>query len=189
MRTIQALLVMLCASLFAVGSASAGGLFTPGSSPAGAADEAGYILAKSNGITVTVCGPWNNWCGQANKGNQKCGKWNNWCGQGNNGGQKCGKWNNWCGQGNNGGQKCGKWNNWCGQGKGTQQGDEQSGKKGKKNQVSEQSCTKLGLTYVGGSGNTCYCPGGYVNKGTGLPAASSRSQCVTPQSYNQLKGL
>jgi hypothetical protein len=104
----------------------------------------------------------------------------------------CGPWNNWCGQANKGGQKCGKWNNWCGQGKGMQQGDEQSGsggKKGKKNQVSEQSCAKLGLKYVGGAGNTCYCPGGYVNKGTGLPAASQRSQCVTPESYNQLKGL
>jgi hypothetical protein len=102
----------------------------------------------------------------------------------------CGPWNNWCGQANKGGQKCGKWNNWCGQGKGMQQGDEQSGsggKKGKKNQVSEQSCAKLGLKYVGGAGNTCYCPGGYVNKGTGLPAASQRSQCVTPASYNQLQ--
>jgi hypothetical protein len=106
---------------------------------------------------------------------------------------KCGPWNNFCGgQSNAGIQICGKWHNWCGKGKGMHQGDEQSGgggKKGKKNQVSQASCAKLGLTYVGGSGNTCYCPGQYVNKGTGLPAASSRSQCVTPQSYNQLKGL
>jgi hypothetical protein len=126
MRTIQALLVLLCTSLFAVGSASAGGPFTPGNSPAGAADDAGYTLAKSNGITVTICGPWNNWCSPSKGGNQKCGKWNNWCGQAKKD-QKCGKWNNWCGQASTKTKSgCGNWNNWC---KDPQTGADTRGKK------------------------------------------------------------
>jgi hypothetical protein len=189
-KTIHAILVMFCVGLFALGAGStnsyagwdaAGGNYTP-------------IKIKScgpwNGFCggLGMCGPWNNFCGGGGGGGD-CGPWNNFCHGG--GKKKCGKWNDWCGQADNDGdgdgKKCGKWNNWCKDG-GGMQGDA-GGKPGKKGQVSQASCAKLGLTYIGGAGNTCYCPGQYVNKGTGLPAASSSKQCVTPESYNQLKGL
>jgi hypothetical protein len=155
MRIIQALLALFCATLFAAAPAFAGD-FDSGSQIYGAQ----YIPVKSGtGITVTICGPWNNWCapkkqkcgkwnnwcGQANKGSQKCGKWNNWCGQANKGNQKCGKWNNWCGQADKGSQKCGKWNNWC---KDPETGADTRGKKddpkGTKTTNADQTCGKGG---------------------------------------------
>jgi hypothetical protein len=144
MRTILALLFTLCASLFAVGSASAGGIFAPGSSLVGATEDAGYTLVKSKSITVTICGPWNNWCAPKG-GKPKCGKWNNWCGQANKGSQKCGKWNDWCGQANNGGQKCGKGNNWC------KDSDNKGGKKKKEEEKQKQANEKAAAAVVAGT--------------------------------------
>jgi hypothetical protein len=138
MRIIQALLALFCATLFAAAPAFAGG-FDSGAQIYGAQ----YIPVKSGtGITVTICGPWNNWCAPKK---QKCGKWNNWCGQANKGSQKCGKWNNWCGQADKGSQKCGKWNNWC---KDPETGADTRGKKddpkGTKTTNADQTCGKGG---------------------------------------------
>jgi hypothetical protein len=52
--------------------------------------------------------------------------------------------------------------------------------------VDQASCAKEGLQYVAGAGDKCYCPNGFVNKGTGLLVATHRSDCVTAKSYNQL---
>jgi hypothetical protein len=52
--------------------------------------------------------------------------------------------------------------------------------------VDQASCAKEGLQYIAGAGDKCYCPNGFVNKATGLPAATHRSDCVTAKSYNQL---
>jgi hypothetical protein len=63
-------------------------------------------------------------------------------------------------------------------------------KEGLPTKVDEASCAQKGLTYIaGGDNNACYCPEGYVNKGTGLLAATSRSRCVTVESYNNLQGV
>jgi hypothetical protein len=52
--------------------------------------------------------------------------------------------------------------------------------------VDQASCAKEGLQYVAGGGDQCSCPNGFVNKATGLPQATHRSDCVTAKSYNQL---
>jgi hypothetical protein len=137
MRIVHALLAIFCATLFTLAPALAGGVDS-GSRISGAQ----YIPVKSGtGITVTICGPWNNWCAPTKK--VKCGKWNNWCGQASKGSKKCGKWNDWCGQAKNG--KCGKWNNWC---KDPETGADTRGKKddpkGTKTTNADQTCGKGG---------------------------------------------
>ncbi len=149
MRTIQAILVMLCAVLFTAGAASIGDAATPlrlsGGSKIARVIEVDFACKltkhglvcnnennEGSGGSKHKCGPWNNWCNGMEQGsNQQCGPWNNWCnGMQQGSTHQCGPWNNWCGQAQGGGgggggqgkKKCGPWNNFCGG-----QGDMQQG--------------------------------------------------------------